>query len=77
MFRLDIIFVSVIDGTFCCPNFWDVDAPWDLEIWIGIIVVPDLGMYVLHVIWSFYHIMGCMDAGIASWDYVIVTREII
>jgi hypothetical protein len=58
-------------------RFWDVDAPWNLEIWIGTIVVPDLGMYVFHVIWSFCHLMGCMDTGIVSWDYVIVTREVV
>jgi hypothetical protein len=58
-------------------EIWDVDAPWDLEIWIGTIIIPNLGMYVLHVIWSFCHLMGCMDVDIVSWDYVIVTRNIV
>jgi hypothetical protein len=40
----------VVDGTFSYPDFLNVNAPWNLEIWIGTIVVPDLGMCVFYVI---------------------------
>jgi hypothetical protein len=76
MFPLDIVLL-VWWMVLLLSRFWNVDAPKDLKIWIGTIVVPNLGMCVFHVIWNFCHLMVCMDAGVSSWDYIVVTQEVV